>query len=182
LNLSWNGLSLAAEGLSSLFEWMHSSPLMLQHLDLSRCQINDQGLQSFTQGPAIHCRELILTLTSENRSITATGLSCLSNSLQFKSCRVEILDLYDIPSAIGEDGAKALALGLSHSTSLKSLSVGSSFNNAHLRHSGFPSPTHYVILPVSTAPTILITLSTQSFVAEVMQTFHVLKMLTSTSD
>ncbi len=130
LHLSKNDLSLAAVGLSSLSAWLHSSLVTLEHLDLERCQINDEGLQAFAQGSGIHCRELIL---KGNRSITATGLRCVSNSLQSQYCQVEILDLRNIPSAIGNDGAKALARGLAHNTSLKRLHlVGDSDDTAPL--------------------------------------------------
>eukprot|EP00573_Skeletonema_grethae_P003470 CAMPEP_0201710084 /NCGR_PEP_ID=MMETSP0578-20130828/58445_1 /ASSEMBLY_ACC=CAM_ASM_000663 /TAXON_ID=267565 /ORGANISM="Skeletonema grethea, Strain CCMP 1804" /LENGTH=681 /DNA_ID=CAMNT_0048199095 /DNA_START=38 /DNA_END=2084 /DNA_ORIENTATION=- len=113
--------SLAAEGLSSLSEWLQSLPMTLQLLNIQHCQIDDEGLQAFAKGAAISCRELHL---EGNESITATGLSCLSNSLQSESCCIETLNLFGIPSAIGDDGMKALARGLAHNTSLKSLRLG----------------------------------------------------------
>ncbi len=127
LHLNGNDFSLAAGGLSCLSDWLNSSPVVLLHLNLSCCQINDEGLQAFTQGAALHCRELDL---EGNDSITATGLSCLSNSLQSENCRIEWLNLVDISSAIGSDGMEALACGLAHNTSMRSLLVGSSLNDA----------------------------------------------------
>ena len=48
----------------------------------------------------------------------------MSNSLQSESCCIGTLNLFGIPSAIGDDGMKALARGLAHNTSLKSLRLG----------------------------------------------------------
>mmetsp|Transcript_6179 Transcript_6179/g.9013 ORF Transcript_6179/g.9013 Transcript_6179/m.9013 type:complete len:440 (+) Transcript_6179:93-1412(+) len=121
LEFFMDDFSLAAEGLSSLSEWLQSLPMTLQLLNVQCCRINDEGLQAFAKGAAFHCRELDL---EGNESITATGLSCLSNSLQSESCCIETLNLFGIPSAIGDDGMKALARGLAHNTSLKSLRLG----------------------------------------------------------
>ena len=51
---------------------------------------------------------------------------CLSNSLQSESCRVETLNIFGIPSAIGDDGTKVLARVLAYNTSPKSLRLGAS--------------------------------------------------------
>jgi Ran GTPase-activating protein (RanGAP) involved in mRNA processing and transport len=118
LDLSGNDLSLAATGLRSLSDWLQRAPTTttLNHLRLVVCAINDEGLQALAQGAANHCATLDL---SENYRITASGLQCLSTSLQSESCRVETLDLQRM--SIGDDGAKVLALGLIGNTSLRSL-------------------------------------------------------------
>ena len=127
LNLAENDFSLAAEGLRALSGLLQSLPKTLEDLDLECCRINDEGLQAFIQGSAIHCKELDLR---RNESITSTGLSHLSNSLQSDSCCIELLDLYDIPSAIRDDGMKALVRGLAHNTTMRKLHVGPLFNNS----------------------------------------------------
>eukprot|EP00574_Skeletonema_japonicum_P002819 CAMPEP_0201715786 /NCGR_PEP_ID=MMETSP0593-20130828/1892_1 /ASSEMBLY_ACC=CAM_ASM_000672 /TAXON_ID=267983 /ORGANISM="Skeletonema japonicum, Strain CCMP2506" /LENGTH=278 /DNA_ID=CAMNT_0048205383 /DNA_START=44 /DNA_END=877 /DNA_ORIENTATION=+ len=54
LHLASNDFSSAAEGLSLLSALLQSLPKTLEHLNLRRCRINDEGLQAFIQGSAIH--------------------------------------------------------------------------------------------------------------------------------
>eukprot|EP00985_Skeletonema_marinoi_P026190 scaffold20087_cov73-Skeletonema_marinoi.AAC.1 len=83
---------------------------------LGECGINDQGLQAFAEGVANHCEELRL---SYNDSITATGLSHLSHVLRSESCRLQRLSLNGMD--FGDDGAKALGVGLAGNQSLRRL-------------------------------------------------------------
>ena len=116
LDLSCNEFSLAAAGLASLSDVLQSDEVNLKRLDLCDCHINDEGLQAFTQGAAIHCKRLDLR---KNESITTTGLSYLSNSIRSDSCRVEALFLRG--TRIGDDGMKVLARGLAGNKSVRSL-------------------------------------------------------------
>eukprot|EP00984_Skeletonema_dohrnii_P018041 scaffold8338_cov72-Skeletonema_dohrnii-CCMP3373.AAC.5 len=116
LYLSYNDFSSAATGLGSLSNWLQNSPMNLKYLFLEGCSITDEGLQSFTQGAANHCKILDL---DGNETITSTGLSYLSDSIRSDSCRVETLYLQGI--LIGDDGMEVLARGLAGNKSVRSL-------------------------------------------------------------
>eukprot|EP00985_Skeletonema_marinoi_P026904 scaffold21290_cov156-Skeletonema_marinoi.AAC.5 len=116
LDLSHNDFSSAAAGLGSLSDWLQNSPMILKYLFLENCRISDEGLHALAEGAANHCKEIDL---DRNESITATGLSYLSSSIQSDSCRVKTLFLQRIP--IGNDGLEVLAQGLVGNQSLTSL-------------------------------------------------------------
>eukprot|EP00984_Skeletonema_dohrnii_P026544 scaffold15895_cov155-Skeletonema_dohrnii-CCMP3373.AAC.1 len=119
LVLSGNDFSSAAAELDSLSDWLQGDEVNLKHLGLEFCRINDKGLQAFTQGAVNHCTELNLR---GNDSITATGLSYLSNSIRSDSCCVETLHLPPT-FTLGDDGMEVLALGLAGNKSVRSLRV-----------------------------------------------------------
>eukprot|EP00984_Skeletonema_dohrnii_P032109 scaffold25556_cov144-Skeletonema_dohrnii-CCMP3373.AAC.2 len=121
LDLSRNDFSSAAAGLSSLSDWLQNAPTSLKNLFLANCRISDDGLHALAEGAANHCEILAL---DGNESITSTGLSYLSNSIQSDSCRVETLDLQGIP--IGDDGMEVLARGLAGNKSVRSMYLGDS--------------------------------------------------------
>eukprot|EP00985_Skeletonema_marinoi_P025697 scaffold19122_cov162-Skeletonema_marinoi.AAC.6 len=121
LDLSSNDFSSAAAGLGSLSDWLQNSPMILKYLGFECCSITDEGLHALAEGAANHCEELGL---DGNESITATGLSYLSNSIRSDSCRVETLHLQGIP--IGDDGLEVLARGLADSKSLWLLELDNS--------------------------------------------------------
>eukprot|EP00984_Skeletonema_dohrnii_P027222 scaffold16716_cov146-Skeletonema_dohrnii-CCMP3373.AAC.13 len=118
LRLSGNDFSSATAGLRSLSDCLQRDEVNVKHLNLRYCRINDEGLLALTQGQGVanHCEVLVL---DGNESITATGLSYLSNSIRYESCRVETLHLRGIP--IGDDGMEVLALGLAGNKSVRSL-------------------------------------------------------------
>eukprot|EP00984_Skeletonema_dohrnii_P015205 scaffold6522_cov118-Skeletonema_dohrnii-CCMP3373.AAC.2 len=116
LHLSYNDFSSAAAGLSSLSDWLQTAPMSLKNLFLANCRISDVGLHALADGAVNQCEILAL---DRNESITSTGLSYLSNSIQSDSCRVETLWLQGIP--IGDDGMEVLAQGLVGNQSLTSL-------------------------------------------------------------
>ena len=125
LDLSRNDFSSATADLSSLSDWLLRDEVNLNQLDLSCCAINDEGLNALAEVVANQVREISLF---GNRSITATGLSNLSNSIQSDSCRVESLDLGGIP--IGDAGLEVLSQGLSNNQSLTGLYLGDLHDNS----------------------------------------------------
>eukprot|EP00984_Skeletonema_dohrnii_P003874 scaffold1336_cov100-Skeletonema_dohrnii-CCMP3373.AAC.4 len=119
LVLSGNDFSSAAAELDSLSDWLQGDEVNLKHLGLACCRI-------------IHCPKLNLY---GNDSITATGLSYLSNSIRSDSCRVESLDLECIP--IGDEGLEVLALGLAGNKSVRSLYLGDLDNDISVNSAGW---------------------------------------------
>eukprot|EP00984_Skeletonema_dohrnii_P026242 scaffold15567_cov74-Skeletonema_dohrnii-CCMP3373.AAC.2 len=107
LDLYGNDFSLATAGLGSLSKWLQTVVLNLEHLNLQRCGINDEGLQALAKGATNHCKDLNL---SGNDSITALGLRYLSTSLQSDTCRLENLLIGSIN--LRDDGAEVLSRGL----------------------------------------------------------------------
>jgi len=132
LDLSSNDFSSAEAGLGSLSDWLQNSPMNLKYLFLEKCRISDEGLQSFTQGAANHCKILDL---DGNESITSTGLSYLSDSIRSDSCHVETLYLQGI--LIGDDGMEILALGLSDNKSVRSLYLEDSADGITVASAGW---------------------------------------------
>jgi hypothetical protein len=122
LDLTGNDFALAATGLGSLSDWLQRNQMKLKELCLDSCRINDEGLQAFVEGAANHCERVDL---SGNRSITASGLRSLSDTMQSESCRLEELFLFDSKFDVGlnirDDGAEVLALALVGNKSLKCL-------------------------------------------------------------
>eukprot|EP00984_Skeletonema_dohrnii_P027305 scaffold16837_cov82-Skeletonema_dohrnii-CCMP3373.AAC.2 len=116
LNLSGNDFSSAVVGLASLSDVIQSDEVNLKYLDVLHCRINDEGLRALYPGAANHCLEIDI---GGNESITATGLSYLSNSIRSDSCRVHTLDLLGIP--IESDALEVLARGLAGNKSVRSL-------------------------------------------------------------
>eukprot|EP00984_Skeletonema_dohrnii_P009722 scaffold3737_cov117-Skeletonema_dohrnii-CCMP3373.AAC.5 len=116
LNLSHNNFSLAAAGLRSLSVWLQIDQMNLRALYLNECGINDEGLQALAEGVANYCEKVNL---DGNYSITATGLSHLSRVLLSASCCLQRLYLRSMD--IGDDGAKALGVGLAGNQSLRRL-------------------------------------------------------------
>jgi len=116
LDLSCNDFSSAAAGLRSLSDWLQRDEVNLKYLFISHCHINDDGLHGLAQAAVNQCEALDL---DGNESITATGLSYLSNLIRSVSCRVERLYLDD--TVIGNDGMEVLA---TDNQSLTSLRVG----------------------------------------------------------
>ncbi|KAK1733364.1 leucine-rich repeat protein [Skeletonema marinoi] len=128
LDLSENDFSLAAAGLGSLSDWLQRKQTNLKELDLFECGINDDGLQAFAEGVANNCEELRLSI---NDSITATGLSHLSRVLLSARCRLQRLSLNGMD--FGDDGAKALGVGLAGNQSLRCLHFDNADTNLTVR-------------------------------------------------
>eukprot|EP00984_Skeletonema_dohrnii_P019208 scaffold9129_cov78-Skeletonema_dohrnii-CCMP3373.AAC.1 len=118
LQLNRNNFSSAEAGLGSLSNWLQRDEVNLEHLGLGGCRINDEGLHALVEGAANHCEELHL---GGNDSITATGLSYLSDSIRSHSCRVKILHLYIM--SIGDNGLEVLARGLADNKSVRNLGL-----------------------------------------------------------
>ena len=132
LELYGNDFSSAVAELDSLSDWLQGDEVNLKHLGLACCRINDEGLQAFTQGAVNHCTELNLR---GNDSITATGLSYLSNSIRSDSCCVETLHLEHIP--LGDYGLEVLALGLADNKSVRSLYLEDLDNDISVNSAGW---------------------------------------------
>eukprot|EP00984_Skeletonema_dohrnii_P018045 scaffold8340_cov91-Skeletonema_dohrnii-CCMP3373.AAC.1 len=118
LRLSRNNFSSAEAGLGSLSNWLQRDIVNVKYLGLSCCSINDEGLHALSQGAANHCEELDLI---GNESITATGLSYLSDSIRSHSCCVETLHLQGIP--VGDNEMEVLARGLADNKSVRNLGL-----------------------------------------------------------
>jgi len=96
-------------------------PCLVQ-LDLSYNRIDDTGLEALASSLASSTTLKRLNLSS-NTFITSSGLRSLSALLHSENCRLEDLHLESMP--IGDDGADALAAGLTGNVSVKRLMFSS---------------------------------------------------------
>jgi hypothetical protein len=110
MNIGDEEIRTIAAGLASLH--------LLETLDLSQNLFTDLGLQTLVDGIS-NCCNLSELYLSGNASISAVGLRSLSGLLQSDSCSLTKLHLYEM--LFGDDGAAALADGISGNKTLKML-------------------------------------------------------------
>ena len=102
----------------TFMKWGRKS--QLKKLDLTSNAIDDEGLTILLEG-LVCCGRYLTELTLSCSDLSAAGLRSLSSYFQNDICCVEILNLYDVH--MDDNGAEALASGLTHSESLKRLDL-----------------------------------------------------------
>eukprot|EP00985_Skeletonema_marinoi_P000024 scaffold8_cov142-Skeletonema_marinoi.AAC.17 len=113
LNLSGNEFSLAAAGLASLSDLLRRD---LEHLNLSHCRINDEGLHAFNEGlcsfsleEALQTCTSLETLDLSCNEFSLAGLGSLSDFLRRDEVNLKRLNLFSC--RINDEGLHVLSQG-----------------------------------------------------------------------
>ena len=115
----------------------------MKQLDISSTRLGDEGLTILAEGLALADGALLQDLCLDGIDISYEGWNILSDALSINNSLVSLSlkGWQDDESIIGDDGLRALALGLSHNSHLKSLNLS---GNSAITASGLRSLGDYL--------------------------------------